>query len=189
MRECSISGCSRRVLARGWCGTHYQRWRLAGDPMEGGRYTRTLREKFEKILVDRPAGDVCWLWPNWCDADGYGEFRADGQRLAHKAAYLIYNGDIPAGQIVMHTCDVPSCCNPAHLVLGTQRDNMQDMANKGRSLSGERNPHAKLTDDAVRDMRTRHAAGVPVTALASEYGVTYSPAWAAVTRKTWRHVV
>ena len=52
---------------------------------------------------------------------------------AHRAAWILYKGEIPAGIFVCHTCDNRRCCNPAHLFLGTQKDNLQDMKRKGRS--------------------------------------------------------
>ena len=51
---------------------------------------------------------------------------------AHRVAYVVAKGPIPAGLAVMHTCDVPPCVNPAHLVLGTQGDNIRDCCAKGR---------------------------------------------------------
>lgn len=31
-RVCSVDGCEKAVLARGWCKLHYSRWRRQGDP-------------------------------------------------------------------------------------------------------------------------------------------------------------
>lgn len=64
-----------------------------------------------------------------------------------------------AGKVVMHTCDNPRCINPAHLVLGTQQDNMADMTAKGRSLAGTRNPQAKLSDKVVSQIRDKWRSG------------------------------
>lgn len=50
-------------------------------------------------------------------------------------AYELTKGHIPAGMIVMHTCDNPPCCNPSHLVLGTQAENLADMRAKGRGVN------------------------------------------------------
>jgi hypothetical protein len=55
-----------------------------------------------------------------------------GYVLAHRAMYEFKTGPIPVGKVVMHTCDVPLCVNPAHLRLGTQADNLIDMRAKGR---------------------------------------------------------
>ncbi|UVX31200.1 HNH endonuclease [Klebsiella phage VLCpiA1b] len=88
---------------------------------------------------------------------GYGSARyptlkVGGSVRMHRAEYCLANGltleDI-AGLVVMHTCDNPRCINPEHLVLGTQRDNMLDMRNKGRAVGNvkyslQRKEHAKI---------------------------------------------
>jgi hypothetical protein len=55
----------------------------------------------------------------------------------HRAAWLLYRGEVPEGQSVLHSCDVPSCVNPDHLFLGSQQDNLSDMARKNRGRKGE----------------------------------------------------
>ena len=75
--------------------------------------------------------------------------------LAHRVSWELHNGPIPPGKIIMHSCDHPWCVNPAHLSVGTQKDNMADCIAKGRKAKRHR-PHTrfrKLTDDQVRDIR------------------------------------
>ena len=65
---------------------------------------------------------------------GYGGFYMNGKmEFSHRAAYILFNGEIEDGLCVLHRCDMPQCVNPDHLFLGTQRDNMVDMRNKGRA--------------------------------------------------------
>lgn len=78
-------------------------------------------------------GTPCWVWTAHCMHDGYGTFKFKGKdELAHRVAYLMTHGSIPPGHEILHHCDNPPCCNPAHLFTGTQFDNMRDMVAKGR---------------------------------------------------------
>lgn len=69
----------------------------------------------------------------YTNPDGYGRLRVDGKKvLAHRASYEEFNGAITDGLLVCHSCDTPSCINPDHLFLGTDKDNFHDSLNKGR---------------------------------------------------------
>lgn len=93
--------------------------------------------------VDRSGGpDACWPWMGGRNDDGYGIAQFDGKFVgAHRLAYMISNGEIPCGFLVCHRCDTPSCVNPSHLWLGTQKDNLADSFAKGRrTIKGTRGP-------------------------------------------------
>lgn len=76
----------------------------------------------------------CMLWIRSTDTNGYGMLCVDGRkRKAHRVAWELANGPIPAGLHVLHRCDTPACVNPAHLFLGTHTDNMRDCSAKGRT--------------------------------------------------------
>lgn len=81
----------------------------------------------------------CWEWQGSHNNGGYGMFlmpdesgRTKGMK-AHRFAYLIFKGPLPANDLVLHHCDNPTCVNPDHLYIGTQRDNMQDALARGRN--------------------------------------------------------
>lgn len=77
--------------------------------------------------------DVCWLWPFDRDEGDYGVIWEGKFAFAvHRLSFQHYKGEIPEGQVVMHSCDRPPCFNPLHLFAGTQQENIADMVAKGR---------------------------------------------------------
>lgn len=101
----------------------------------GGRYVRrSTVDRFWARVQKNPNGG-CWVFTGAkCCPGGHIYFaREDGSRVsAHRYSYTLHRGSIPSGKVVMHTCDVPACVNPAHLRIGTQRDNVHDAIAKGR---------------------------------------------------------
>lgn len=94
-------------------------------------------ERFKKLVAIDSNG--CWIWTGSKNNKGYGYFglkESNGwvNRLAHRVSYSHFKDDC-SGMFVYHKCDVPACCNPDHLFLGTQKENMADMLSKGRSRS------------------------------------------------------
>ncbi len=162
-----------------------------------------MDEKFAKRFwsgVDKSGGDTaCWPWLRGRQRDGgYGRFPvgAHGMLLTHRVAWALTYGELPAftgqktGVCVLHRCDNPSCCNPAHLFLGSQLDNVRDMDRKGRARRapcGEAHYQALLTAQDVADMRFARAySGAPYEAIAKAYGVARKTAMDAIKGVTWR---
>src|SRR5690606_26216538 len=126
--------------------------------------------------VDRSAGPIaCWPWTGRREAAGYGSANTKtGRRKAHRVAYSLTKGPLLSGMSVCHACDNPCCVNPAHLWLGTHRENMRDRATKGRggNLKGVANGRAKLTDQSVSWIRLLKARGLTNRQIADAFGVT-----------------
>jgi hypothetical protein len=128
--------------------------------------------------VDKSAGpDGCWPWLGADDGRrGYGKFKLASYESArtHRIAYALANGVGPILD-VLHRCDNPPCCNPAHLFEGDHNANMADMVSKGRSigggLPGELSQAAKLTAAQVVQIRARIKAGESNVGIARDYGV------------------
>lgn len=129
---CSVEECSAYVLARGWCDIHYDHWHRHGDPLKWVPVPTTAERFWAK--VDKSAGaNACWPWTASRSPKGYGKFMLDGTpRVASRLAWQLTFGPIEDGFYVLHHCDNPSCCNPAHLWLGTKAENNADMIRKGR---------------------------------------------------------
>lgn len=136
----------------------------------------------------------CWPWRGATNESGYGTAtRWTGRRWAnvraHRVAWELTNGRPPApGLVIRHLCHNPICCNPAHLVEGTQKDNVRDMISAKRFARGSAAGRAKLTEERVAELRARHSEGATVDALAAETGVPRATVWNVVTRRSWKHV-
>jgi hypothetical protein len=109
---------------------------MKGKPIrfiKGHNGSRSPEIRFWEKVKKSDTND-CWEWQSTTNNKGYGTISIKGRsRLAHRFSYEIHNGSIPNGLNVLHRCDNPLCCNPAHLFLGTQRDNIADMVAKGRN--------------------------------------------------------
>lgn len=152
--------------------------------------------------IGKAGPDDCWLWLRGKGKAGYGIFHpVHGiSILTHRLAWSLSQGPIPPGQKVCHNCptgDNPACCNPSHLFLGTQGDNLRDAFAKGRMKARDANPvckgsrhgNSKLNDDVVRAMRAEYALGqISQDMLALKHGVSQSTAWAILRRRAWKHV-
>jgi len=120
-----------------------------------------LSRFWTRVIIRQP--DDCWEWMEGKTWAGYGAVNTkQGQYKAHRLAWELSHGPIPDGIFVLHTCDNPACCNPHHLFLGTQTDNMADMNQKGRhgktghkpgEQKGERNYNAKLNQKSVNQIK------------------------------------
>lgn len=162
----------------------------------------------------RTGDDACWEWQGSIGSNGYGRLTHQGEAwLAHRAAYTLANGTIPAGMFVCHACDNRRCVRASHLFLGTHEDNVRDMVAKRRNrversrvntprgdehwsrrrrdlvARGPMQPASKLSDDAVREARLGRQQGASYPALARRYGVSIATIRSAVVGRTWKHVV
>ncbi len=154
---------------------------------------KTVKERFEeKYTVCNNTG--CWNWHGALMGSGYGNIMNENGKLegAHRLSYRLNKGDIGAS-FVLHECDNPLCVNPDHLFLGSQKDNLADMTNKGRRRSnspkGSKHVHSKLVEKEVLEIRSKY---VPyqygLQKLADEYGVSKRNIYLIIVRKAWRHI-
>lgn len=135
------------------------------------------------------AGNQCWPWLGSKDDQGYGEIKI-GYRLygAHRVIAALQLGPHPEwAEVVMHTCDQPSCCNPGHLKYATQLTNYRDAMSKGRIpiLRGSANSRSKLNDNDVMVIR---ASSESQNALARRYKVSQSCISHIQAGRSWSHI-
>lgn len=157
----------------------------------------TIQRRFmERVEFEPNTG--CWLWSG-TTREGYGRLKIGGKAQgAHRVAYELFVGPIPPsgvsrhGTVVMHKCDTPACVNPAHLEIGSQRQNNQDRHVKGRSSggsnAGERSPLAKIGEAEVRAIRALRLDGATVRSLARAYGLSEQQISRIVNRRRWAHI-
>jgi HNH endonuclease len=155
---------------------------------------RPIEERFW-AKVAKKSDYSCWEWTASLDTRGYGNFgvpRNDGtgrflMQRAHRVALSLVGVEIPLGAVVMHSCDNRKCCNPAHLKVGTQAENMSDCAMKGRlnRRRGEQAAHAKLKESDVRRIRSEKLSPRDVMSI---YGISKSTAHAVIKGHSWAGV-
>lgn len=159
---------------------------------------RPIQERFwEK--VDVYSGLPCWLWNGAHDKWGYGSFRPiDRTVKSHRYVLeLIAGYVVPADKCVLHNCDTPACVRPQHLYIGTRGDNARDMASRGRQfyqknpdlvIKGSSHPQARLTEDAVQEIRRLSATGMRQVDIARRFGIAQPTVSDIALRRYWKHV-
>lgn len=149
---------------------------------------QSIQERFNNFISAPDIQTGCWIWKG-SSRNGYGQFRGKGSIMeqAHRVSYKLYKGPIPPGFLVLHKCDNPPCVNPAHLFLGTQKHNMEDMIKKGRKITarGSQCSYAKLTEGQVKAIRKD---GRPYPAIAKQYGITVTTVSSITNGYNWKHV-
>lgn len=136
-----------------------------------------LVERFREGVSVRGENE-CWPWIKARVTDGYGTIAYGFGKIyaTHRLAYILAYGEIPKGMMILHSCDNPPCCNPRHLKLGTNVDNIKDMIKKGRGSVIIDYEKAK----AIRlDKRKQRI-------IAKEYGITQSMVSLIKSGKRWR---
>lgn len=153
---------------------------------------KSVEDRFnEKWILNQNSG--CWIWKGAKVPRGYGMLgkggRGAGYHYAHRLSFQLYRGTIPDGLSVLHRCDMPSCVNPEHLFLGTQKMNMEDKKAKPRHRPGELHPNAILTYVQVAAIRSEYAKGmISLSLLGLKHGITMQHVHDIVRNKIWKEM-
>ena len=151
------------------------------------RTKKLLAGRFISFLFDN---GKCLEWRGSKSRLGYGRFGVATSKCkeAHIVSYELFVGPIPKGKIIMHICDNPPCVNPRHLVLGTQKDNVQDMLKKGRGhkIKGEAIKTSKLTVSKVKEIREMHSKGISRKEIAKIFLVSTVQIGNIINNKHWK---
>lgn len=150
----------------------------------------------ERFWLKVSKGPGCWEWTGSRDKKGYGHIMS-AQRvplLSHRVSWEFSNGEIPPGLLVLHRCDNPGCVNPAHLFLGTHKDNTRDMLAKGREANGclivrgETVHTARLKEHQIPEILAAAAAGERQRSIARRYDVSAGTIFMVIHRLSWKHI-
>lgn len=152
--------------------------------------TDHVKSIFEKHCYPEP-NTGCWLWGGGAYGKfGYGAITLGRKSLnnvrkayAHRVSFMIAYGVIPHRLCVLHKCDTPSCVNPDHLYVGTREQNVEDIVKRGRHAHGVDRLNAKLTPDAVREIRSR---AISVRGAMNKYCVSRSTVKDVRAGRTWK---
>lgn len=133
-------------------------------------------ERFLHKVIKSESG--CWEWNSTYRTDnGYPMFywgKPSGKEVfkkAHRAAWLLFKGEIPYGLHVCHTCDNRGCVNPEHLWLGTHQDNMDDRNTKGRTSAGSHRYNFKRNNDLIKNIKQLRNEGVYINDLCKQLNI------------------
>lgn len=168
-----------------------------------------MNDTFEIFLrnVDVKGPDECWEWKLARDGRGYGmTYMPDKTHSrSHRVSYQLDHGvRLDKDTVVRHRCDNPPCCNPSHLVIGSQADNMKDMKDGGRSAFGKKHRayskpsstkrgedhyNAKLDETKVKVIRYINAVcGIGATSISKLFNIAPSTIQHVIDRDSWKEV-
>jgi hypothetical protein len=192
MKPCAYENCQKAYYAKGLCEMHWRRVRKHGTP-DGGETNHAPSEERFWRGVDRKGADECWLYVRGARRGKYGLFQSGGKGSphvgAHRYSYEIHKGPIPEGLLVMHSCDVPRCVNPAHLSVGTYKQNAADMIAKGRHSRiaplGSQNGKSKLNEELALMIKCSSETNAQ---LSRKLGLSPTTIRGVRIGRTWKHV-
>ena len=133
-----------------FCGKRYQ--------PETSRHKHCSPECRFKDIASLFSGDECWNWPKSIFSSGYGQFSWTPRdtRTAHRTSYEVFVGPVPEGLLVIHSCDNRKCFNPLHLRAGTYQDNVNDMMERKRHASFDKERMQRIVEKVTATKKSKY---------------------------------
>lgn len=161
--------------------------KLKVQPLSRGQ----IKSLLESVEFNKQTN--CWEWTGYKNKDGYGVVcrKCDDKTIQVKAHRFIYAwicGDIPAGLVVRHSCNNPACVNPEHLLLGTVKENAEDMVKIGHSCKGTKHPNCKINENVVLKIFDLAKQGFSCVKIGKQVGLGKTRVQIILSGKGWTHV-
>lgn len=189
---CAFPGCDRPSnipgTAKGFCGAHYRRLKLYGDPAgEAAKRIGPVQEWVQNVAVTF-ASDECLIWPFARSCKGYAIWTVGGRpQMAHRVIFEMAGGPPPsADHVAAHNCfnGAGGCVNPLHIRWATQSENEMDKVTSGTSNRGARHGMSKLTEEDVQAIRKM--AGLKTQGeIARQFNISKWTVGDIIRRKRW----
>lgn len=186
-QQCSVPDCHARHDAKGFCRSHYQRWRRHGDPLGGRTAVGIPRAYFEQTVLNH-TGNECLIWPFTRGGRGYGQMTVRRRKvIVHREVCKRVHGPPPSAQHhAAHNCGKGhlGCVSPHHVRWATPLENSGDRVIHGTSWRGSKAKQAKLTADQVREIRILSQSNTHA-AIARRFGVSETTIYRIIKRQNW----
>lgn len=184
LNQCTVAGCNNPHKAKGFCESHYSRYRRHGDPLGGGTSTGEPIRFYQDVALTFEGTD-CLIWP-YSTVKGYGQIRVSGKMaLVHRIVCESRNGAPPTPEHeAAHSCGNRACVNPRHLRWATPAENSADKIIHGTHTRGELNPRAKITEAMAVEIRVLRGVDTQVS-IAKRFGLSQQTVSQIQSGKLW----
>ena len=157
-------------------------------------------EDRRKWMLNRRSIDSngCWIWTGSINTNGYGICGFGKFFASHRAAFILWKGEIPKGKMVLHKCDIKACFNPDHLYIGDAKQNAKDALernlfprgpNHKKANKGTKNGKAKLSEAQVKAIRKEYFPYLnSMRTLAKKYKVNRNHIASILKGTSWKHI-
>lgn len=186
---CAYDGCQKHFTAR-YSAAQYCSISCASKDSTV-RTDEAIMAYFLKNVHKSPTPGDCWEWIGMLNDQGYGMAHVRKTSIrAHRLAYQLFKGPLDSHQYILHNpnCRTRACVNPAHLRIGSQKENAADRKISGTQPMGDRHYRTAFLVEDVRNIRKMYADGILLETIADAYNAGVVTIHDMVKYKTWKHV-